>query len=182
MSHTLQALIVPVAAARHLRQHPAPTHAVPISGSLLLVPLTDELYDFLAEGVSSDDEAYPDTFWKFHQAIKAFGSQVADGDLFAYIETDYFGGQGMQAAGAWRGSDTVVEPRSAAIGPINDVLRAMGVAASSRVDEFDAVGLSRHRHMEDWLDDPSIGDASVSAPPIRRVAQQRKRPWWRFWK
>jgi hypothetical protein len=43
------------------------------------------------------------------------------------------------------------------LGPINEALRAVGAAAGRDADEFDAVGLSKHRHSEDWLDDEPGG-------------------------
>lgn len=37
-----------------------------------------------------------------------------------------------------------------AVAPLNSALRLLGARAADGVDEFDAVGLGRHRHVEDW--------------------------------
>lgn len=40
-------------------------------------------------------------------------------------------------------------------GPINEALRLIGVTlAAPDVDEFEAVGLARYRHTDDWLKMP----------------------------
>src|SRR5262249_61635764 len=68
----------------------------------------------------------------------------------AYIEAEIFGGAGTQAhvifnRGAAQGSAVVSEHA------INEALRILGIKASGAFDEFDAVGLGRHRHTDDWL-------------------------------
>ncbi len=35
--------------------------------------------------------------------------------------------------------------------PVNQVLRRLGVLRGEAIDEFDAVGLNRHRSTEDWV-------------------------------
>jgi hypothetical protein len=168
MGHYLQALVLPIGAWEYLDRRPAPTHPVQIHSSLLLVPLTDELYDYLVDGDGAGN-LYGDIFSKWHPAIEAFASEVSGVQPYAYIETEYFGGHGVQAAGAWRQSGTLIEPANGPIGPINEVLRALGVDSPKPRDEFDAVGLSRHRHTEDWLNEPRFGHAVVPAPSSRKA-------------
>lgn len=72
----------------------------------------------------------------------------------AYVEAEFFGGQGEQSAavlhrgavqwvrqggGEWPGS------------PISQALRQIGVVAAGGKDEFDTLGLGRHRRTHDWL-------------------------------
>ncbi|MER6666309.1 hypothetical protein ABT256_17340 [Amycolatopsis japonica] len=49
----------------------------------------------------------------------------------AYVEAEYFGGAGTQFAQVWEGGETI-------LGPLY-------------FDEFDAVGLGRHRSTDEWL-------------------------------
>jgi hypothetical protein len=66
-----------------------------------------------------------------------------------YLETDYFGGIGTQAAVAYGRGDVLVAPRaSEAFGPINDALRAIGARAVPPADEFWSVGLQHHREFD----------------------------------
>jgi hypothetical protein len=66
---------------------------------------------------------------------------------FALVMTDYFGGAGSQWACVFTAGQ-----RSGGLRDINDALRALGVRAAGDQDEFDTVGLGRHRHTPDRLD------------------------------
>ena len=77
----------------------------------------------------------------------------------AYVEADYFGGVGRQRAGLWHNGALAFgpvcvdegQPVPAEGGPIPRVLARLGVSGEGYADEFEAVGLQRHRHTEDWL-------------------------------
>ena len=77
--------------------------------------------------------------------------QLSRHGTVAYIEAELFGGHGAKAH--------VIFNAGAALGPavvsksaINEALRALGVSASGAFDEFDAVGLGKHRHTDKWLE------------------------------
>ncbi len=72
--------------------------------------------------------------------------------VVAYVETDYFGGAGTQAAAVWRDGVLAWGPEKASPGPINGALRLLGARAREGTDEFESVGLHRFRSNEDWLD------------------------------
>ncbi|AGM08477.1 hypothetical protein [Amycolatopsis keratiniphila] len=77
----------------------------------------------------------------------------------AYVEAEYFGGAGTQSAQVWERGETVLgplhvdedEPDPADGSPISQALRRLGVLKGDHFDEFDAVGLGRHRYTDDWL-------------------------------
>ncbi|WP_162908413.1 hypothetical protein [Allorhizocola rhizosphaerae] len=78
----------------------------------------------------------------------------------AYVELDYFGGVGSQFAAVWHGGILVLGPLvltedeplpAPGWSPISQALRRLGVSVDGHYDEFDAIGLGRHRHVEDWL-------------------------------
>ncbi|MGW5395691.1 hypothetical protein [Streptomyces sp. NPDC003952] len=79
----------------------------------------------------------------------------------AYVEAEYFGGVGEQRAAVRAGGALALGPLdeptrklfARRIGPISRALRQLGVRGSRREDEFDAVGLSRHRDTSDWVPD-----------------------------
>ena len=81
----------------------------------------------------------------------------------AYLEADYFGGTGGQRAAVWAAGRLtfgplhigINEPFPAEGSPISQALRCLGAQRSERGDEFDAVGLLRHRHTEDWTEEAS---------------------------
>lgn len=84
------------------------------------------------------------------------------GDI-AYLEAEIFGGTGAQAMVLWRGGEvclgpvateftaTAPDPSSSRQWPFNQALRELGVDRGDAFDEFDALGLGRWRHTEDWL-------------------------------
>jgi hypothetical protein len=73
---------------------------------------------------------------------------IASYPLFAVIETEYFGGDGDQAAAVYAGAKEVMPPEVDSIGPINKALRLLGVVPSSGRDEFDTVGLGNYRDFD----------------------------------
>ncbi|WP_300009150.1 hypothetical protein [Pseudonocardia sp.] len=76
----------------------------------------------------------------------------------AWVEADYLGLDGRQAAAVWRSGSLVcgpllLGPREefvSARAPISVALRALGVVAAARRDEFVVAGLGRHRRTADW--------------------------------
>ena len=75
------------------------------------------------------------------------------------MEAEFFGGVGEQHAQIWDGGVVVFGPLHLNEGesmtplgsPISQVLRQLGVDKTTHFDEFDAVGLGRHRDTQDWL-------------------------------
>ena len=74
------------------------------------------------------------------------------------VEADYVGREGRQCAAVWRSGQLVVGPRllgrdepfPGAAAPVSVALRALGVRARGRRDEFVMAGLGRHRRTDDW--------------------------------
>ncbi|MGW1596321.1 hypothetical protein [Streptomyces sp. NPDC002343] len=88
---------------------------------------------------------------------RTLGRWSAAGPL-AYVEAEYFGGAGEQRAAVWADGALVLGPLdvpvkrwfSRPVGPVSQALRRLGVRREPGGDEFDAVGLGRHRHTDDW--------------------------------
>lgn len=118
---------------------------VPLACNLGLVPLTDELFDEIGATVDSG------RFYKLTPAVIAWAQAISAAGPVAYVEADFFGGTGGQGAVAWeRGSELLSPTHSAEA--INQALRLLGVRRSALHDEFDMVGLPRHRDTSEWLD------------------------------
>ena len=79
----------------------------------------------------------------------------------AYVEADYFGGVGEQRAAVWDAGRLSLGPLYKGVdeafpaegSPISQALRYLGVQRGEHYDEFDAVGLLRHRRTEAWIED-----------------------------
>lgn len=82
---------------------------------------------------------------------EALALTTAKGGGLAYVETEYFGGTGGQAATAFIDGREVLAPQSAkGAGPINQALRRIGVIRTDAKDEFDTIGLGERRRMDDY--------------------------------
>jgi hypothetical protein len=129
------------AGTRHLR------HAViaSLEQGFGFLPATDALDDELGGGESPHEE-----FWRLTQGLARLGAEMSRGGPVAYVETDYFGGSGDQAAMVWEDGEVLSEPRKTRLGAINDALLRLGVEKGDADDRFDALGLGRHRHTDDW--------------------------------
>ncbi len=82
--------------------------------------------------------------------VAALLAELSTHGPIAYVETEYFGGVGDQAAAVYSNGALVYsvgivdldDPRHGGIGNINGALELLGVDVGDGVDAFDAVGLS----------------------------------------
>jgi hypothetical protein len=129
------------------------TVVVPLRQGFFLVPITDTVFTrvtgtFTTGPCSSD--VLPEPLRQLLEAASADGA-------IAYLEADFFGGDGDQVARVWKDGKLVFGPvwlddAPGAGTPISQALREMGVVRDSGVDEFDAVRLGWQRETENWLD------------------------------
>ncbi len=86
----------------------------------------------------------------------AFAAQASIRSALVYIETDYFGAMGWQAAAAWIDGAIAMRPalahtseaRAVKLLPVNGALRLIGINAAHTTpgdDEFTAFGLATYR-------------------------------------
>lgn len=122
---------------------------------LSLLPMTNALFD--AVTVAGAPEL--GGFWKAPAGFGRVLAACSAAGPVAYIEADYFGGTGTQSAQVWDEGKVALGPlhlgereRFAAGGsPISQALRRLGADKGDHFDEFDAVGLGRHRDTNGWL-------------------------------
>ena len=123
------------------------------------VPLEQDLCGlllFAADGDSIFSVNIPDEICAFPEfqcltvvwAVAA--ARASHRAKIAYVETEYSGGDGAQAAVVWEQGDVIAGPLVARSGPINSALRDLGVRAQGDMDEFDAVGFSAVRSNKDF--------------------------------
>jgi hypothetical protein len=99
----------------------------------------------------------------FRELTKGLQNWAVSESLFypiAYVETEYFGGDGEQAAAVWEAGQITFGPLRTRTpedtsplldGAINQALRMLGVVRVEAIDEFAALGLGRYRNNEDWI-------------------------------
>lgn len=114
----------------------------------LIVPVGDDAFDALVAARGPSESAGPE-FWRLTAGLVDLGRECSDHGAIAYVETDYFGGAGVQGAAAWVGGKPVLAPSlDEAPGPINTALRAIGLTPEQGRDEFDTLGLGDVRRMD----------------------------------
>lgn len=154
MVHSINAVVGPADTVRKIvvvAGGPPPT-ALPFG--LVIAPLAEAQIEKLT-GTNLGEIAKG--FSYFSPSLERALADAAGECVFAYIETEYSGGIGTQAAALFSGQEAAVrliEPdiyaRATPNSPINSALRALGVRSASARDEFDTVGLGRFRDFADF--------------------------------
>ena len=148
MGYTLRAFVGRAEALKPLVGLVPQAVLVKLEQGFFLIPVLDVLHDALNNFVQ--DESLPPFYFLTAHLEAQILARIGD-VCVGYIEAEYFGGDGEQAAILWEGGrrEFVAGP---GYGAINSVLRHLGVTTdSSDYDEFEAVGLAQNRHTEDWL-------------------------------
>jgi len=135
---------------------PPPTELVQ---GFVIVPLWERQFDQIT-GLKPGADVGGFTYLS-SSVVVALSSASEVGPL-VYVETNYFGGIGAQAAAAFvQGKmafadyHEVLRDPQRGDGPINRALKMLGVAKVAGQDEFDTLGLGRFRTVEalgieDW--------------------------------
>ena len=159
MGHTLHAVIGPHTVIEKLWLE---TNVIQLPQEFAMVPMTAALHDDIVELVDiNKPDPYPD-FERLSAGIAWLLEDRSRHGILAYIETDYFGGVGVQRAIAWQAgkiacgpilSGSSWEEQGLVVTPsgdtaINQVLTRIGVRTDRKHDPFDMLGLVRFRHTE----------------------------------
>ncbi|MGW2863616.1 hypothetical protein [Streptomyces sp. NPDC001205] len=155
MGYAVQAVIARDEVLRVAPQEAPEVQAVPLGQGLSLVPMTDELFDEVTDG--SDSRALG--FWRLPGGFDTLLARWSTAGPIAYVEAEYFGGVGEQRAAVWADGALVLGPLDEptkkwlfrTVSPISQALQRLGVRRSLGEDEFEALGLDRHRSTEDWI-------------------------------
>ncbi len=165
MGHAIAAFIGHYAALHTAIRSLPHVHLIALAQDYGLLPVSEAFYDALAaQAPSPQPDKYP-VFVYLSASLITLGEELSHHTPVAYVETDYFGGVGTQAAILWQDGDvygpfstetryernelivTAAEQRA-----INRVLQRLGVRRETAKDEFEALGLRRYRSTEDWLE------------------------------
>lgn len=123
--------------------------SVDLGQGLALVPMTEELFDQINNFCSSSSVD------KFEYMTENVEQKVLDaiGDRkFAYVEAEYFGGEGGQMAIIWN-NNRREQLLSLGQDKINEVLKSFGVTAKQGQDEFVTLGFGLRRNTREWIED-----------------------------
>jgi hypothetical protein len=154
--YELQAVIADGEVLRAASKEVAGARAVPLPQGLALMPMTGEVVDALTGG--GDGRALG--FWRLPTGFDQVLARWSTAGPIAYVEAEYFGGAGEAQAAVWADGVLVLEAQDEPtavlsggdISAVSQALQRLGVRKGRRdLDEFEAVGLGRHRSTEDWL-------------------------------
>ncbi|HEU4453449.1 MAG TPA: hypothetical protein VFR81_10325 [Longimicrobium sp.] len=156
MSHSISGFVARADVLRAGTAHLRSAYVASLGQGFGFVPVTEEV----DEETGGRTVAY-EQFYRLTDALARLGAAMSrGGGAVAYVETDYFGGTGEQAAIVWKDGRIYSGPEKSRIGAVSDALRRLGAEKGDAHDEFDAIGLSRHRHNDGWIE-----QAMAEAPP-----------------
>ncbi len=148
MGYTLKAYIGKEENLNPILKKYSESQKVNLNGGIYMIPMTDELFDEINEMKSSSGIA---TFEFLTENIEQKTIETIGNRELAYVESEFFGGQGGHIGIIWRNGKRDFLTESDKIS-MNKILKLLGVKRSLLKDEFDTVGLAENRHTEDWIE------------------------------
>ena len=130
----------------------------PLVQSFALLPITEALAEELAVYQSGTKAALTEPIPGVSDGLHALAIEISHDSPVAYITTSYFGGRGGQDALLWNKGGLRFSPATPGYdqnwpnSPISQALRGIGVVAEDGMDEFDTVGLGKHRETQQWAE------------------------------
>jgi len=117
----------------------------------LVVPVTDDAFDALV-AAHGDSAPAGNEFWRLTVGLIDLARECSVHGPIAYVETDYFGGAGVQGAAAWADGEMHFPPTTEEHSVINAALRMIGLNPQDGLDAFDTLGLGRVRRFDAFDD------------------------------
>ncbi|WP_218924919.1 hypothetical protein [Streptomyces sp. t99] len=157
MGYDVQAVVAGDEVLRIASRELPGSAVVRLGQGLSMMPMTDELFDAVTDGSGAGYLG----FWRLPGGFEALLARWSAAGPIAYLETEHFGGVGRQRAAVWADGSLALGPLdeptkqrgSQAVSPASQALRRLGAQRDVGKDEFESVGLNRHRTNEDWIAD-----------------------------
>jgi hypothetical protein len=113
-----------------------------------IIPMTEDLYDEINDSETSDD-VKPFAFLTSNIQDRIL--ELTPTGMIGYVEAEYHDGKGTQSGILWNNGIRIAFFANINRA-INAILKILGVSAEYGMDEFDTIGLDRHRDTSDWLE------------------------------
>ena len=141
MSHTIQAILGAREVLAHAAELGLTSEVQELDVGMGWIAVTDAVLDRLTERV--ERTAAPDArFARLGWGLPELLVELSAHGPIAYVETEYVGRIGEQAATVYDAGRRTIETCR-----VNEALRAVGVVARADQDEWDTVGLGANRAM-----------------------------------
>lgn len=121
---------------------------VDLSDEVSMIPMTDELFDEINQSHTSSEVT---GFEFLTENIENKTLDIIGNKKLAYVESEFFGGQGGHIGLIWKDGERefIGDFKKSTM---NEILKKLGVIRNRNQDEFETIGLDRHRDTEDWTD------------------------------
>ena len=149
MSYVLQAILAKEAVIDQLLAEVKPGKKVKLEQGFAMMPVDAKLADVIE--AASDSESIDD-FVMLTAAFEKVLLGILNKAKFAYLESEFFGGRGGHQGILWEAGKRTLKVSESYSGA-NRILQELGVRRTSQLDEFDCMGLGRHRSVADWLEE-----------------------------
>lgn len=171
MAHNIQVFITSLDCLEKAASTLETAHVVSLPQGFAMLPVTDALRQEAATIYPSQETEPFEEFYDLTDSVARLGAQMSQQTPVAYIETEYWGGDGTQAAIVWHEGTVVLRPYTRELtwrqdrvskvavlrGPISIALNRLGVEVNEELDEYAALGLGRFRSNEDWIEQLTWG-------------------------
>lgn len=147
MGHYLKAFIGHKESLTPIREKYESSNLVSLSDEIFMIPMTDELFDEMNNLNTSPGIL---SFELLNENIEKITLELIGMKKLSYVESEFFGGQGGHIGIIWDNGARVYvgEFRK---DTMNEILKRLGIIRTDVKDEFEIIGLNRHRHTEDWI-------------------------------
>lgn len=147
MAYLLHAFIGQPDDLKVIEQQFTQAKLVLLNPQIALIPMTEKLFNEMNQDSKNNNIGkYEFLTTTIEQTIL----EIVKDCMVAYIEADYFGGQGVQSGIVWKAGKRIFE-QELGVDTINQILKLYGIVKLDPLDEFDTIGLGRHRNTEKWI-------------------------------
>jgi hypothetical protein len=165
MAHSLPAIIASSQSLKEIADRFQHAHLVPLTDDFAMIPATrnllDELEIELADAIDTSSRApSSEEFSYLTHSLHGLLCELSRRTPAAYIETNYFGGDGSQSGAAYVDGSQIAslsdrktpsDRDDNSSWPINRALSHLGIRTTIFGDAFDKLGLGRFRSIDDAL-------------------------------
>ena len=149
MSYVLQAILAKETVIDQLLAALKAGKKISLEQGFAMIPLDEALIDRI--DATPDTQTISDLIY-LTEAIEEKVLRMLGKEKFAYLESEFFGGSGGHQGILWEAGKRILKVSESYSGA-NRILRGLGVIRTSQLDEFDCMGLGRHRSVADWLEE-----------------------------
>ena len=149
MSYVLQAILAKEEIIARLCTELKAGKTIGLEQGFAMIPVDAKLADIIDP--AKDSESIDDFIMLTDTLEKTLLEGLKEAK-FAYLESEFFGGSGGHQGIVWEAGKRILKVSESYTGA-NRILQKLGVNRTSQLDEFDCLGLGRHRSVDDWLEE-----------------------------